>query len=188
MRESWLSRVALGYPQTLLMPTAAVGGLIWLWAQTPTSQWAEVPAPWASGLVVWSLLEYLLHRYVLHHVQPFNAWHLHHHRHPEVPMQTPVLFSLALVLTLAALPAIVAADRVWALAFSAGLIAGHWLQECVHFHLHQRRPPCASWLKSRWCSHHIHHEGGELANFGTLTGFWDGIFHTRAQTPIHPSN
>ncbi len=176
-----MGRPELGFPHTLLIPTAAMVGLVWLWVQTPTPHRANALVPLVVGLVVWTLVEYLLHRYLLHRVQPFNAWHLHHHRHPEVPMQTPVVFSLVLVLALASLPALLSANQVWALPLSAGLIAGHGLQEFVHFHLHQRRsPPQKTWFKSRWASHQGHHDqGGEHANFGTLTGFWDSVFRTR---------
>lgn len=35
------------------------------------------------GLVVWTLLEYLIHRFVLHGLDPFRRWHAAHHQRPE---------------------------------------------------------------------------------------------------------
>ncbi|MBP6250972.1 MAG: hypothetical protein KA386_05960, partial [Leptothrix sp. (in: Bacteria)] len=36
----------------------------------------------AAGLLCWTLLEYLLHRIVLHALPPFKRWHAMHHRRP----------------------------------------------------------------------------------------------------------
>ena len=50
----------------------------------------------AAGVIVWTLLEYFLHRHVLHRLQPFKRLHdLHHARSTDV-IGTPTWVSLCL--------------------------------------------------------------------------------------------
>jgi dihydroceramide fatty acyl 2-hydroxylase len=185
MRNLTLGLVPLGFPQSLLIPSGAASVMIWLWMRTPAALGMSGESSWTSGLMllaagltVWTLLEYLLHRFMLHGVEPFRRWHLQHHLHPDVPMRTPILFSLTLVLALAILPALLSADMGFAAPFSCGLILGHLLQEVVHHRLHKSLLPSGNWIKARWRHHDFHHHHDEHSNYGTLTGFWDGIFIT----------
>jgi hypothetical protein len=51
---------------------------------------------WATaGLVSWSLMEYLLHRFVLHGMEPFRSWHTLHHQRPVALICTPTVLSAA---------------------------------------------------------------------------------------------
>jgi cyclopropane-fatty-acyl-phospholipid synthase len=61
--------------------------MLWLWMLAPTANWSSGPGLMAAGLCSWTLLEYLLHRLMLHRVEPFRGWHLQHHLHPDVPMR-----------------------------------------------------------------------------------------------------
>jgi hypothetical protein len=62
---------------------AALGVLL-LATGTP-AQWRTGLALAGAGLVAWTLLEYLLHRFVLHRIAPFSRWHAEHHRRPDRP-------------------------------------------------------------------------------------------------------
>jgi cyclopropane-fatty-acyl-phospholipid synthase len=133
-----------------------------------------------AGLCAWTLLEYLLHRLMLHRVEPFRGWHLQHHLHPDVPMRTPVIFSLMLILPVAGLPIVLRTAMGPAAAFSFGLLVGHLLQEIVHHRLHMASCPASSWLSARWRAHDFHHHRDEHVDFGTLGGFWDRVLQTSA--------
>ena len=46
----------------------------------PRAQWLEMAGLTVAGLASWSAIEYALHRFVLHGLQPFKSWHaVHHH-------------------------------------------------------------------------------------------------------------
>ena len=44
--------------------------------------WSQVGLVLA-GVVLWTALEYALHRFVLHGLEPFARWHSEHHRRPK---------------------------------------------------------------------------------------------------------
>ena len=178
MRDFRLTAVALGFPETLLMPSFAALGMLWLWMRAPAVGLLGGLVLMAVGLSGWTLLEYLLHRLMLHRVEPFRAWHLQHHRHPDVPMRTPVIFSLMLILPVASLPILLHAELGLAAAFSFGLLVGHLLQEIVHHRLHMATRPASAWLTARALEHDFHHHRNELVAYGTLTGLWDRVLGT----------
>lgn len=169
---------ALGFPQSLLLPSVAALAMLGLWILAPAVRWVGGLTPMAAGLCAWTLLEYLLHRLILHHVEPFRGWHLQHHLHPDVQMRTPVLFSLVLILPVAGLPLLLHSHMGLVAAFSGGLLLGHLLQEIVHHRLHATKQPANPWLAARWREHGLHHHYDQRAAYGTLTGFWDGVFGT----------
>ena len=160
------------------MPSVAALGMLWLWMRAPTASWSSGPGLMAAGLCAWTLLEYLLHRLMLHRVEPFRSWHLQHHLHPDVPMRTPVVFSATLLLPVVTLPILLHAVMGPAAAFSFGLLVGHLLQEIVHHRLHMAAHPVNPWLLERWRVHSFHHNRNEHVGYGTLTGFWDGVLGT----------
>jgi sterol desaturase/sphingolipid hydroxylase (fatty acid hydroxylase superfamily) len=114
---------------------------------------------------------------MLHGLEVFRRWHLEHHRRPDLPLRTPLPFSLILVLVLALAPSLLWAGGAHALAFSGGMLAGHVLQEAVHHRLHQACP-AEGWLAARWRHHTFHHQDNETLAFGTLTGVWDRLLGT----------
>lgn len=177
MRDLSPLRWTLGFPQSLLPPLlAAIASVVW-WSAGERAGGAATLVLVALGLVLWTLVEYLLHRFVLHGLDPFRAWHLEHHLDPDVPIRIPFVFSLGLVLPVLALPAIVFGDAALAAPLSIGLFAGHAAQESTHHLIHATRGGGA-WLAARRREHVFHHEVSEAAAYGTLTGFWDRVFGT----------
>jgi hypothetical protein len=67
---------------------------------SPYVRHAEMLAFALLGLVAWTLVEYVLHRFVLHGIQPFRAWHAEHHRRPRALIGTPTILSAALIAAL----------------------------------------------------------------------------------------
>jgi sterol desaturase/sphingolipid hydroxylase (fatty acid hydroxylase superfamily) len=167
------------FPQSVLIPSAALGVLAGLWLRMPDMGLAGRFAALLAGLAAWTLTEYVLHRFILHGLEPFKSWHLEHHRQPDVPMRTPVLFSLMLVLALAVLPPLLWGDTGLALGFSCGLIVGHLAQELVHYRLHRAAPLSQGWLAARWHDHDFHHHTNDSLAFGTLSALWDNLLGTQ---------
>lgn len=170
---------AFAFPRSVLIPSAVLGVLAGLWLRMAAIGWSAGLGAVLAGLAAWTLAEYLLHRFILHGIEPFKHWHLEHHRQPDVPMRTPVLFSLMLVLALAVLPPLLWADTGLALGFSCGLIVGHLTQELVHYRLHLAAPCTQGWLAARWRHHDFHHHDNDSLAFGTLGSFWDRLLGTQ---------
>jgi sterol desaturase/sphingolipid hydroxylase (fatty acid hydroxylase superfamily) len=172
---------AFAFPRTVLIPSAALGVLSGLWLRTAGTGWSAGFGAPGAGLLAWTLAEYVLHRFILHRVEPFKSWHIAHHRQPDVPMRTPVLFSLMLVFALLAMPPALWGNTGFALGFSGGLLLGHLAQELVHYRLHGAEPEGQGWLAARWRHHDFHHHTDDSQAFGTLSSFWDRQFGTQPQ-------
>jgi len=57
-----------------------------------------------SGVVTWTLLEYVLHRYVLHHVPGFEQMHDAHHADPLASVGAPIWVTLPMLCLCGLLP------------------------------------------------------------------------------------
>ncbi len=178
MKGVGLDACALAYPYTLLAPGAAFLTMLGVGLQASAAAPQRALALLAGGLLAWTLLEYLLHRFVLHGFGPFRRWHAEHHRQPDVPLRTPLAFSVPLLLLLVALPYLLSGAWPVAAPLSGGLLLGQLMQETVH-HLAHRAPPSAGrWLAARRAQHLFHHLQDERRAFGTLTAVWDRLFGT----------
>jgi hypothetical protein len=135
-----------------------------------------------SGVVVWSVMEYGLHRFVLHGLEPFSRWHAEHHRRPTALIGTPTLVSAPLFALLVTLPA-VALWGVWlGSALTLGVLSGYLAYAIVHHGLHHWKSN-SPWWKRRTRSHARHHHLLKPVCFGVTTGFWDGVMRTTAPSP-----
>lgn len=166
------------YPHALPLPVAAGAALLALSAMRPHGGWLLLLACAMAGLALWTLLEYLLHRFVLHGIGPFRRWHEQHHAQPDAPMRTPLLFSGLLLLGLVAPPMLMIGDRWLATGLTLGLLAGHVAQEITHHALHSRPDALGGWLTRRARQHQIHHGQCPSSSYGTLTDLWDRAFGT----------
>src|SRR3546814_8973355 len=77
-------------------------------------------------------MEYVLHRYVLHGIEPFKGWHEEHHKRPFALIGTSTLASLLLFAVLVFLPLGFVAGKWLALAATMGVMIGYLLFVTVH--------------------------------------------------------
>jgi sterol desaturase/sphingolipid hydroxylase (fatty acid hydroxylase superfamily) len=148
---------------------------------------------WAiAGALGWTLLEYLLHRFVLHGLPPFKRWHAEHHRRPAALIAAPTLLTAAIFTTLLLLPAIWWLGAWPAAALSFGLLNGYLGYGLTHHALHRpaasQRPlgPVQRWLRRRRQWHGLHHRhthnrpsfAASQGHFGVSSSFWDRVFRT----------
>jgi sterol desaturase/sphingolipid hydroxylase (fatty acid hydroxylase superfamily) len=143
---------------------------------------------WGSAIVVgvasWTLVEYVLHRYVLHHVPWIKEQHDAHHREQRALIGTPTYITLAAMLAMVALPAILLTNPAIGCGFTAGMMFGYLWYVVAHYGIHNwssRQRRYFSRLKRR---HALHHHYDDLGNFGVTTGFWDHVFGTNVSEPI----
>ncbi|KAL5731499.1 dihydroceramide fatty acyl 2-hydroxylase [Ranunculus cassubicifolius] len=138
-----------------------------------------------GGLIIWTLMEYSLHRFVFHIETKTYWWNtvhylLHgcHHKHPMdglrlvfPPTGTAILcFPFWNMVKLFSTPCTTPA------LFGGGLL-GYVIYDCTHFYLHHGQPSKAvpKQLKRYHLNHHfrIHDKG-----YGITSAFWDKVFGT----------
>ena len=159
-----------------------------LWRAAPTALGWSLAATVVLGLLLWSLTEYILHRFVLHAVQPFQRWHAQHHERPTALICAPTIASASLILTLIFLPTLGLAGPWIASALTLGVLSGYFAYATTHHAVHHWRPRGA-WLlrRKRWHAlHHRalhathpdsrHHTDTPLAHFGVTSAWWDRVF------------
>ncbi|MDC6169501.1 sterol desaturase family protein [Paucibacter sp. XJ19-41] len=138
-----------------------------------------------AGLSGWTLLEYVLHRFVLHGLPPFKRWHAEHHRRPRALICTPTLLSAALIAGLVFVPALLLGDWWQACALTVGLLGGYLIYALTHHALHHG-PTRQGWLRRRQQWHALHHGSQHVlqrrpGHYGVTSAFWDHVFGSAAR-------
>ncbi len=135
------------------------------------------------GALTWSLLEYLIHRFLGHLPQlrpnPFATEHVRHHSEGDYFAPTWKKVSVAVVLTaLLAVPATRLAGVGPGLAFLAGLMGLYAMYEILHrrAHTHAGRGTYGRWVRLH---HFAHHYSDARFNHGVTSPLWDVVFRTR---------
>jgi sterol desaturase/sphingolipid hydroxylase (fatty acid hydroxylase superfamily) len=129
------------------------------------------------GVLFWTPIEYLLHRFVFHHLPIIGEMHERHHRDPTALIGTPAWVSLSIGVVAALLPLWSVLGFGLAAAVTIGLLSGYLWYVLVHYALHHwpaRRDTYLHRAKLRHAWHHRSHE----ANFGVTNDLWDRIFAT----------
>jgi sterol desaturase/sphingolipid hydroxylase (fatty acid hydroxylase superfamily) len=158
------------YP-VLLLPLGAV--VVW------GSTWQQ-QIVWAIacliGIAGWTLLEYVMHRVVLHHVPPFRGMHDLHHATPIAMVGTPTWFSAAFIGGGVLLPLWWQAGLNISSGLTFGLILGYLWYVLVHHAIHRWRAQDGSYLYRAKRRHSQHHHVQQSYNFGVTTAYWDRFF------------
>jgi len=146
----------------------------------------------AAGVGAWTLLEYYVHRYILHGRFPkgptpyhwfthkyFDHLHWEHHARPwdgahiNGRIRDTLPFALAFMLLSARAPV-----HTWP-AFVAGLLQAYVVEEWVHHsvHFYHFRNPYFRYIRR----HHLYHHSpkGSGVGYGLTNGFWDVVWRTR---------
>ena len=131
----------------------------------------------AAGLAAWSLVEYVMHRFVLHGVEPFKTWHGKHHDRPTALISAPTVLSATLIATLVFAPASALFSPLQALELTLGVTLGYFLYALCHHATHHWRAR-GSWLKERKRWHAMHHRHPRGGCYGVTSTIWDRVFHT----------
>ena len=148
----------------------------------PAAQRFESALWVVAGLAGWSLVEYLLHRFVLHGLQPFQRWHTEHHERPTALICAPTLLSAALISVLVFLPALLLGGLWRACAVTLGVVTGYLAYAITHHATHHWRADGA-WLRERKRWHALHHHQRWPGCYGVTSGVWDHVFGTAQRTP-----
>jgi sterol desaturase/sphingolipid hydroxylase (fatty acid hydroxylase superfamily) len=134
-----------------------------------------------AGLAGWTLLEYLVHRFVLHRYSPVGRrLHQLHHDHPNDPNAERSSLSTPLIALPFGVLLIGAAGAEDGAAIFAGLLLGYLAFIAVHYAVHRWPIGPNCWLYPAKLRHLNHHRF-ENGNYGVTTNFWDVVFRTNAR-------
>jgi sterol desaturase/sphingolipid hydroxylase (fatty acid hydroxylase superfamily) len=182
----WGSRVHPVVPPLIYLPV--IGYLLVRAVGHEHMAGAAVAGVFALGILFWSLVEYLLHRFVFH-LEPDSRWgrRLHfvihgvHHDFPHDPMRLvmPPSVSVPLAIGFWVLFRAVLGPE-WALPSFAGFLFGYLVYDMGHYHMHHHRSKNRLSLALRRY-HYRHHFQQSDRGFGVTTPVWDRVFRT---TPV----
>ena len=182
-----LSRVDPRLPLVVYGPLVAAM-LAWsLWDGIPA---AVTAGSFVLGYAIWTLTEYLGHRFLFHAVLPgalgarlHFLMHGVHHDHPNDPLRLvmPLLMSVP-IMAIAAFVAWAIFPAAMRVPGLAGFIAGYVAYDTIHYLLHHSRSrnPTFLWLKRL---HMLHHFTDHDRCFGVAAPWWDSLFGTAWQKP-----
>jgi sterol desaturase/sphingolipid hydroxylase (fatty acid hydroxylase superfamily) len=178
-------------PTTLLYST---GSAVTLWLVGRRGLHLPLAAAFAlAGVLSWTLVEYLVHRFVLHGAFPdgrgvvhrllhrrFDHLHLEHHRRPwdGEHINGSLRDTLPFVAMLAALGAFTPLHTFP--IFLVGLVQSYVVEEWIHHSVHYYN------FKSRYFRyirrHHLYHHSrnGRFVAYGLTSDLWDSACGTHA--------
>jgi sterol desaturase/sphingolipid hydroxylase (fatty acid hydroxylase superfamily) len=136
-----------------------------------------------SGLLSWTLFEYIVHRYLFHIIAESSRAkrfvYTMHGVHHEYPRDKDRLF-------MPPVPSIIIACIIfysfyglmgwYAVAFFPGFLFGYIMYGSMHYAIHAFAPP--RFLKALWRNHHLHHYKHPDKGFGVSSTLWDVVFRT----------
>lgn len=137
-----------------------------------------------GGLLVFTLVEYLIHRYTFHMEADTPekerlqyVLHGAHHDYPKdkTRLAMPPFVSLLLAVGFFMLYRLILGDL--GIPFTAGFVAGYASYLCVHYSVHAFPPP-KNFLRHLWIHHALHHYQQSNAAYGVSSPFWDILFRT----------
>lgn len=161
--------------------SVALGALLFL--AGPPARLIQSIACAALGLASWTFIEYGVHRFILHGMKPFSAWHARHHRRPTARIYSPTFVSVILIAALIYVPAWIAWGRWPACALTFGVVSGDFGYALTHHAVHQCGAERGGWLWRRRRWHGLHHAAlygpaGRPGYYGVTSPFWDCVFRT----------
>lgn len=152
-------------------------------------------AYYAAGILLWTIVEYLVHRHILHGRFPdgpgilrhwlhatFDTLHTEHHARPwdgnhingtlkDTALYVALFAALSFLAPLSTAPVLVA-------AFVQAYVVEEWIHQSVHFiAVYRFKGPYWRYI-TRYHSYHHSPRGSELA-YGLTNGAWDVAFGTR---------
>ena len=182
--KDWLYR----FRSFWIFPLLALG-LVYLASRVePDRRFRDFFWLFPIGIMIWTLLEYGLHRFVFHIQIPvrnprlreiLNASHAAHHASPRDPGKVLVrpLFGLVISAILYGLLSTVMKSFFSAAGVMLGIWAGFLYYEVVHYSVHFSLSP-SGLIAGQRRAHFYHHFANNKRCFGVTSPLWDYVFGT----------
>lgn len=180
--EKYFARAHWVTPGLWFLPIAALG--LYKGFTNPQLSKLTVVGLFLAGWLFWSLLEYVLHRFVFHslvateeHPERYLV-HAYHHDFPDDATRLVMvpIGSWPLGVMFACLFRLVLGPTFWFPAF-AGACVGYVAYDWVHYYTHHARPTSGigRWMRMYHLQHHFDHSP---ARYGVSSPLWDIVFGT----------
>jgi 4-hydroxysphinganine ceramide fatty acyl 2-hydroxylase len=177
------SRVHYTVPMIIYIPVILV--MLYLSIAVHHISALNIVGLFIGGIAVWTLAEYLLHRFVFH----FNAksefgkkihfiFHGVHHDYPSDSKRLvmPPSVSIPLAVLFFFIFRLIFGESLM-LPFFAGFILGYLIYDISHYAIHHFNMHSKFWLAIK--NHHmLHHYQDEYKGYGVSSPFWDYVFRT----------
>lgn len=145
--------------------------------------WVSIVSYFFGGLLFFTLIEYLMHRFLYHVPSVYEegkvAYALHgiHHKYPrdKKMLVMPPVISILLASLVLGINYLIFAENGF--AFTGGFLFGYAGYLSVHFIVHAFKPP-KNIFKELWVHHSIHHYQDDEKAFGVSSPLWDYVFGT----------
>ena len=190
-----LERFSRIHPLTpLLLWMPLIAAFLWRTLRFHHLQPEVAVAVTAAGLLVWSLTEYFVHRFVFHleATSPVGRrlqFILHgvHHEVPDDPtrlLMPPAPAAAGFAILYGLFRTVLGPWLVE--PFSAGFLLGYLIYDYLHFAIHRTRlrMRLVRYLRRR---HMLHHFVTPDARWGVTSPLWDSVFRTTGERPRAPS-
>ncbi len=193
-----LERLSQTRPRTLVIGYTPIILFFIVYGLTQQALASAVPT-FVAGLLVWSLVEYLIHRFVFHYkpssskwekINPFyygNFIHNIHHNYPRdrLRLVTPLVVTMPLTAVFYLVFWLVFGS--FSASLFAGFLLGYVLYDLLHAftHMHPMRSRIGKFLKYYHMRHHYHHDE---KSYGVSSPVWDYVFKTVDTTPLKKAN
>ena len=178
----FFSRVHPVIPLALYLPVVGYMLYVSLWRRQLS--FVAVAALFLLGILLWTLIEYLIHRYIFHY-EPKTRWgkQLHfvihgvHHDYPNDARRLvmPPVISIPLAFLFFGLFFLIFGSL--APAVFAGLVFGYLCYDMLHYATHHLAMKSGMWL---WLKqyHLRHHFKDDHVGYGISSPLWDYVFRT----------
>jgi sterol desaturase/sphingolipid hydroxylase (fatty acid hydroxylase superfamily) len=133
-----------------------------------------------AGICAWTLVEYLVHRFIYHAVPIFERYHDAHHENPEELIGAPSFLMIGFIL-IAFFTPLLAFGILVASGVTSGALIGYIGYMLVHHASHHFEPKPGTLLYEARLRHMAHHFHGTPGNYGIITSFWDHVFSTSVE-------
>jgi sterol desaturase/sphingolipid hydroxylase (fatty acid hydroxylase superfamily) len=178
----FFSRVHPAIPLLLYVPVIAYMVYVSLWQQKLSI--LAVTGLFLLGVLLWTLLEYLIHRYIFHYEPKTRLGkRLHyvihgvHHDYPNDARRLVMPPSISVPLAFLFYGLFLLIFGHLASSVFAGLVFGYVCYDMLHYATHHFPMKRGLWL---WLKHyHLrHHYKDDDAGFGISSPLWDYVFRT----------
>jgi sterol desaturase/sphingolipid hydroxylase (fatty acid hydroxylase superfamily) len=163
------------------------GSAVFAWAYYASIGVAAIlvlAASFLGGFLLFTLIEYLVHRYVFHMLADTPGreriqymFHGVHHEYPrdkERLAMPPIVSMLIAGILLSLLQWIGGPPGVIG---GTGFLSGYATYLLVHYSIHRFKPP-KNGLRMLWKNHNIHHFKDDTVAYGVSSPLWDYVFGT----------
>ncbi len=130
------------------------------------------------GMLAWSFIEYIIHRFVFHKIPYFKVVHDLHHHSPRKIIGTPTYISLPTHFIIVFVPLYLIFGLGLSSILFSGFLAGALYYFFIHHSAHHFHTKKGSILFLYKKYHAIHHRDA-VSNFSITLPIWDWIFRTK---------